>query len=81
VASGEPKALHWRARDADREPPEQRMPRMRFTDVERRTLLAGLFTLRHARADDGDDQIRSLVAKLRGDLDEAFFWSDPEPRD
>jgi hypothetical protein len=57
------------------------MPRMRFTDPERRTLLAGLFTLQHARADDGDEQIRSLVAKLRGDPDEAFFWSEPEPRD
>jgi hypothetical protein len=53
------------------------MPRVRFNDVERRTLLAGLFALRSSRADDDDPQIRALVVKLRGDPDEAFFWTDP----
>jgi hypothetical protein len=50
---------------------------VRFTDGERRTLLAGLFALRASRAGDDDRQIRALVHKLGGDPHEAFFWCEP----
>jgi hypothetical protein len=51
---------------------------MRFTDRERRTLLAALFALRSSRADDDDAQIRGLVHRLGGDPHEAFFWRDAQ---
>jgi hypothetical protein len=51
---------------------------MRFTDSERRTLLAGLFVLQASRADDEDVQIRGLVHRLGGDVHEAFFWREAQ---
>ena len=48
---------------------------MEFSDGERDLLLAALFELRIAHADDGAKtaQIEALVLKLGGDPDTAFF--------
>jgi hypothetical protein len=44
-------------------------------DRERRVLLTGLFHLRAVHADDDElgDEIRALVAKLRGSYEAVFF--------